>query len=99
MPVLSIAHIMTYAYPQPVALGEHRLMVRPRESNDRQLLDARIDIDSAPARRRWLHGVVGNAVARVLYRAVPLSGSVPGFSSSDAGMEVIVTVTIEDPRC
>ena len=63
MPVLSIAHITTYAYRQPVSLGEHRLMVRPRESYDQQLLDARIDIDPAPAEVRWLHDVFGNAVA------------------------------------
>ena len=63
MPVLSIAHITTYAYRQPVTFGEHRLMVRPRESYDQQLLDARIDIDPAPAELRWLHDVFGNAVA------------------------------------
>ncbi len=63
MPVLSIAHITTYAYRQPVSFGEHRLMVRPRESYDQQLLAARIDIDPAPAELRWLHDVFGNAVA------------------------------------
>ena len=63
MPVLNIAHITTYAYRQPVTFGEHRLMVRPRESYDQQLLDARIDIDPAPADLRWLHDVFGNAVA------------------------------------
>ena len=63
MPVLSIAHITTYAYRQPVSFGEHRLMVRPRESYDQQLLGARIDIDPTPAELRWLHDVFGNAVA------------------------------------
>ena len=63
MPVLSIAHITTYAYHQPVTFGEHRLMVRPRESYDQRLLDTRIDIDPVPADLRWLHDVFGNAVA------------------------------------
>ncbi|MBV8972462.1 MAG: transglutaminase family protein [Sphingomonadaceae bacterium] len=63
MPVLSIAHITTYAYSQPVTFGEHRLMVRPRESYDQQLLAARIDIDPAPSELRWLHDVFSNAVA------------------------------------
>lgn len=63
MPVLSIAHITTYAYRQPVSFGEHRLMVRPRESWDQQLLAARIDIDPPPAELRWLHDVFNNAVA------------------------------------
>ena len=69
MPVLSIAHITTYAYRQPVSFGEHRLMVRPRESYDQQLLDARIDIDPAPADLRWLHDVFGNAVAVACFEA------------------------------
>ena len=69
MPVLSIAHITTYAYRQPVSFGEHRLMVRPRESYDQQLLDARIDIDPAPADLRWLHDVFGNAVAVASFEA------------------------------
>ncbi len=38
-------------------------MVRPLESYDQQLLDARIDIDPPPAEVRWLHDVFGNAVA------------------------------------
>lgn len=63
MPVLSIAHTTTYAYRQPVAFGEHRIMVRPRESYDQRLLSATLDIDPPPAELRWLQDVFGNAVA------------------------------------
>lgn len=63
MPILTIAHITTYAYRQPVAFGEHRIMVRPRESYDQRLLDSRLDIDPTPTEVRWLQDVFGNSVA------------------------------------
>jgi hypothetical protein len=34
MPSLTIRHVTTYRYRQPVALGEHRMMLRPRDSHD-----------------------------------------------------------------
>jgi Bacterial transglutaminase-like N-terminal region len=30
MPSLTIRHVTTYRYRQPVAFGEHRMMLRPR---------------------------------------------------------------------
>ena len=38
-------------------------MVRPRESYDQHLLEARLDIDPQPLELRWLQDVFGNAVA------------------------------------
>ena len=32
MPTLTIRHVTTYRYRQPVAFGEHRMMLRPRDS-------------------------------------------------------------------
>jgi Bacterial transglutaminase-like N-terminal region len=29
---LTIRHVTTYRYRQPVAFGEHRMMLRPRDS-------------------------------------------------------------------
>ena len=63
MPVLSIRHVTTYRYRQPVAFGEHRMMFRPRESHDQRLLEARLEITPEPAKVRWLHDVFGNCVA------------------------------------
>ena len=63
MPVLTIAHVTHYRYRQPVSFGEHRIMVRPRESYDQRLIEARLDIDPPPANLRWLHDVFGNSVA------------------------------------
>ena len=63
MPFLNVSHVTTYTYRQPVAFGEHRIMVRPRESYDQHLIEARLDIDPAPSELRWLQDVFGNSVA------------------------------------
>jgi transglutaminase-like putative cysteine protease len=63
MPLISLSHVTTYRYRQKVAFGEHRMMVRPRESYDQHLLEAELTIDPQPAELRWLQDVFGNAVA------------------------------------
>lgn len=63
MPLLTINHVTAYHYQQPVSLGEHRIMMRPREAFDQHLMSARLDIDPPPSELRWLHDVFGNAVA------------------------------------
>ena len=63
MPFLNLSHVTTYTYKQPVAFGEHRIMVRPRESFDQHLLDATLRIEPEPSDLRWLQDVFGNAVA------------------------------------
>ncbi len=63
MPFLNISHVTTYLYRRPVAFGEHRIMVRPRESFDQHLLEATLRIDPEPSDLRWLQDVFGNSVA------------------------------------
>jgi len=63
MPVLLVRHLTTYVYRQPVQLGQHRLMVRPRESHDQRMLDASLQITPTPATLRWTHDVFSNSVA------------------------------------
>ena len=63
MPLLTVRHVTTYRYRQPVAFGEHRMMLRPREGHDQRLIEARLDITPAPRDLRWLHDVFGNSVA------------------------------------
>lgn len=63
MTVLAVRHVTTYRYRQPVALGEHRMMLRPREGHDQRLLETRLDIAPEPAELRWVHDVFGNSVA------------------------------------
>jgi transglutaminase-like putative cysteine protease len=63
MTVLSVRHITTYRYKQPVSFGEHRIMFRPRDSYDQRLVKAEINIAPAPSSTRWIHDVFGNCVA------------------------------------
>src|SRR5438270_6480416 len=63
MPVLSVRHVTTYRYKQPVAFGEHRVMFRPRDSHDQRLIDAQLAVTPEPADIRWIHDVFGNCVA------------------------------------
>ena len=63
MPFLTLSHVTTYTYRQPVSFGEHRIMVRPRESYDQHLIEATLTIDPPPCELRWLQDVFGNSVA------------------------------------
>lgn len=62
MPRLRINHRTTYTYSAPMAFGEHRLMVRPRDSHDLRLISAELRIVPMPT-LRWLHDAFGNSVA------------------------------------
>ncbi len=62
MPRLQISHRTTYRYRKPVAFGEHRLMVRPRESYDQHVLSSHLSV-SPEANLRHLHDVFGNCVS------------------------------------
>jgi transglutaminase-like putative cysteine protease len=58
-----VRHVTIYQYSEPVILGEHRMMFRPRESHDLSLVKASLDILPRPAHLRWLHDVFDNSVA------------------------------------
>jgi hypothetical protein len=40
MPSLTVRHVTTYRYRQPVAFGEHRMMLRPRDSHGQRAIEA-----------------------------------------------------------
>ena len=63
MPLLTILHKTEYRYARPVAFGEHRIMLRPRDGHDLRVLQSRLDITPEPMRLRWIHDVFGNSVA------------------------------------
>jgi len=62
MTVLNVRHTTIYRYARAVALGDHRLMLRPRDSHDLRLIKTNLAF-SPPASVRWLHDVFGNSVA------------------------------------
>ena len=61
--ILRVTHRSEYLYRQPVVLGPHRLMCRPRDSHDLRLLDTGLIITPQPSELRWMHDVFGNSVA------------------------------------
>ena len=47
MSFLTVRHATVYRYSEPVGLGEHRMMFRPRESHDLRLIRTRLAISPA----------------------------------------------------
>jgi transglutaminase-like putative cysteine protease len=82
MKLLTVRHATTYRYAAPVTFGQHRLMLRPRDSHDLRLVEAELTL-SPPGTVRWLHDVFGNSVALV------------DFAQAAAELAIVSTLTIE----
>src|SRR5579871_3233604 len=67
MSFLTVRHLTVYRYSEPVGLGEHRMMFRPRESYDLRLIRTNLLITPQPAQVRWLHDPFDNSVAVVTF--------------------------------
>ena len=83
MSFLRVSHSTVYRYSEPVALGEHRMMFRPRESHDLRLIDTNLRISPRPASLRWLHDPFDNSVA------------VAAFEGTTSELSFESTVTLE----
>jgi transglutaminase-like putative cysteine protease len=87
MPDLNITHRTAYSYSAPVALGLHRLMLRPRETRDLRLLA--FDLTILPqAEVTWAHDVAGNSVATARFATM----------SDHLVIESRLTVSLTAPR-
>jgi transglutaminase-like putative cysteine protease len=62
VPALTIKHVTTYRYKQPVAFGEHRMMLRPCDGHDQAVIDAKIVITPTPTSIRRTRDAFGNHV-------------------------------------
>jgi transglutaminase-like putative cysteine protease len=82
MKLLTVRHATTYRYDAPVTFGQHRLMLRPRDSHDLRLVGAELSL-SPPGKLRWLHDVFGNSVALV------------DFEEPATALSIVSTLTIE----
>src|SRR5262245_24104087 len=82
MKILTVQHATTYRYTEPVQFGEHRLMIRPRDSHDLRLLRSELTL-SPPATVRWLHDVFGNSVA------------LAEFADAAPELKIVSTLTLE----
>lgn len=67
--MVTIRHRTTYRYRQPVNLGPHRLMLRPRESRDLRLISNDVTV-TPQATMSWAHDIFGNAVATATFQAL-----------------------------
>jgi len=83
MRLLTVRHVTIYRYSEPVGLGEHRMMFRPRESHDLRLIKTRLNIMPKPKHLRWLHDVFDNSVA------------IATFSGRTSELRFESTVTLE----
>jgi transglutaminase-like putative cysteine protease len=63
MPILRIRHVTTYYYKQPVAFGEHRMMLRPRDDDDQRVIETELEITPRPRQLAWTRDSFGNHVA------------------------------------
>jgi transglutaminase-like putative cysteine protease len=63
MPILSIRHVTAYRYNKPVAFGEHRMMLRPRDDGDQKVIAAELEITPRPTQLAWTRDSLGNHVA------------------------------------
>jgi transglutaminase-like putative cysteine protease len=62
MTILDVRHTTVYRYRRAVRLGDHRLMLRPRDSHDLRLIRTNLRF-SPPASVSWVHDVFGNSIA------------------------------------
>ncbi len=75
MTVFTVHHCTTYRYSKPVLFGDHRLLMRPRDSHDQRFVSHSLVVTPAPATLRWGQDMFGNAVATAAFsgRAKALS--------------------------
>ena len=89
MALLNVKHTTIYRYRRPVKIGDHRLMLRPRDSHEMRLIRTSLVL-SPPANVRWIYDVFGNSIA------------IASFAQPAAELRIesrltIETYTIEQP--
>lgn len=62
MASLTIRHVTTYHYRRPVAFGEHRMMLRPRDSHHQRVIETQLRISPEPRSLRFVQDAFGNHV-------------------------------------
>ena len=109
MPFVTIRHITTYRYRRPVAFGEHRMMLHPRDSHDQRVIQADLRISPEPRSLRFMQDAFGNhvGIARFSRRSNELSfesvvcvehSPRDGFGLEDAGRPSRVKYSIDELR-
>jgi transglutaminase-like putative cysteine protease len=97
MPLLTIHHKTEYRYDRPVAFGEHRIMLRPRDGHDLRVLSGDLRIVPEPASLRWIHDVFGNSVAIATFDARAKTLSFTSTATVEHNPAEAFALTAEDP--
>jgi transglutaminase-like putative cysteine protease len=63
MPIVSIRHRTSYRYRNPVAFGEHRMMLRPQEGFDQRLISHELETSPTPSLLRHVHDLTDACVS------------------------------------
>jgi transglutaminase-like putative cysteine protease len=109
MPFITIRHVTTYRYRRPVAFGEHRMMLHPRDSHDQRVIQADLRISPEPTNLRYVQDAFGNKVgiAQFSRRSKELSfesvvcvehSLYDGFVREDAGPPFPVDYSVGELR-
>jgi transglutaminase-like putative cysteine protease len=97
MPLLTIHHKTEYRYTHPVAFGEHRIMLRPRDGHDLRVLAGDLEITPEPMTLRWIHDVFGNSVAIATFDERARTLSVRSTATIDHNPADPFALTADDP--
>jgi transglutaminase-like putative cysteine protease len=79
---LRIIHSTEYHYHEPVSLGPHRVMMRPREGHDVRIVHGRLDVEPKPT-IRWLRDIYNNSIAILTFSEPAKSLSIHGEADID----------------
>lgn len=63
MTLLQVRHETVYSYGRPVRFGQHRMLLRPRDSMEQMLESFGLSIRPRPVSLHWIHDVFGNGIA------------------------------------
>jgi transglutaminase-like putative cysteine protease len=97
MPLLTIHHKTEYRYTHPVAFGEHRIMLRPRDGHDLRVLSGILEIVPQPSSLRWIHDVFGNSVAIATFEARAQTLSFSSTATVEHSPAEMFALTADEP--
>jgi transglutaminase-like putative cysteine protease len=96
MPALTIRHVTTYRYRHPVTFGEHRMMLRPRDSHDQKVIDATLGITPEPSSLRFDRDSFGNHVAIAEFAASATELSFESVVSLEHSPSTLADLTLDE---
>lgn len=94
---LTIRHETRYSYERPVKFGQHRLLVRPRDSHALRVLTASLTFSPA-GQTRWMYDAFGNCVCLLTPRGDATRLSIVSELSIERFPAPLSPLRVENPR-